>query len=139
MEENHAVGLQKFIPAAIGKWSRLSIIDPILHASCIAASWPYIQAKFKPNCAKNSDSDRHFSVRGPGSSPVQLDLLIYDNEGKPFNSLSSVTGYSRTRTPVALYTAFDIAAATPHKPSSPTPLAFIGEDIGSVSSRKITS
>ena len=29
--------------------------------------------------------------------------------------------------------------ATPQMPSSPTPLAFIGDDIGSVSSRKITS
>jgi hypothetical protein len=38
-------------------------------------------------------------------------------------------------------TAFGIghAAATPYMPSSPTPLAFIGEEMGSVSSRKITS
>lgn len=44
-----------------------------------------------------------------------------------------------TRIPVALYTALAIAALTPHRPNSPTPLAFIGEDMGSVSSRKITS
>ena len=38
-----------------------------------------------------------------------------------------------------LVIALATAAPTPQMPSSPTPLAFIGDEIGSVSSRKITS
>ena len=34
---------------------------------------------------------------------------------------------------------FPDAAPTPQMPSSPTPLAFMGEEMGSVSSRKTTS
>ncbi len=59
--------------------------------------------------------------------------------GNRDNNLSKVIGYSRTRMPVALWIALAMAAPTPHRPSSPTPLAFIGDEIGSVSSRKITS
>ncbi len=59
--------------------------------------------------------------------------------GNRDSSLSRVIGYSRTRMPVALWIALAMAAPTPHRPSSPTPLAFIGDEIGSVSSRKMTS
>jgi hypothetical protein len=40
---------------------------------------------------------------------------------------------------VAFWTAFAAAAATPQMPSSATPFAFMGNEIGSISSRKIMS
>lgn len=54
------------------------------------------------------------------------------------NSLSSVIGRSRTRIPVALYTAFATAAAVPVIPISPTPRAPMGV-CGSGMSVHITS
>ncbi|VVN39705.1 hypothetical protein PS662_05384 [Pseudomonas fluorescens] len=69
--------------------------------------------------AAGGNSDKRLAV------PANLDQIIGGNVS---SSLSRVIGYSRTRTPVALYTALAIAALTPHKPSSPTPLAFIGEE-----------
>jgi hypothetical protein len=54
------------------------------------------------------------------------------------SNLSGVMGKSRTRLPVALKTAFAIAAATPVIPISPTPCAPIGAR-GSGMSVQITS
>lgn len=54
-------------------------------------------------------------------------------------SLSSAIGSSRTRTPVALQTVLDTAAALPRMSSSPTTtFAFMGDEMESVLSRKIT-
>src|SRR5215813_14201703 len=47
----------------------------------------------------------------------------FSERGSWCSTLSSVIGKSRTRTPVALYTAFATAAAAPQIPSSPMPLA----------------
>jgi hypothetical protein len=59
------------------------------------------------------------------SDPSTCDLVRFQTStrGKPGNTFSSVIGKSRTRTPVALNTAFTTAALAPQLPSSPSPLA----------------
>lgn len=78
-------------------------------------------------------------IRNAKLGGAQRPLRDHATSGNRDNNLSKVIGYSRTRMPVALWIALAMAAPTPHRPSSPTPLAFIGDEIGSVSSRKITS
>src|SRR6266566_3586562 len=81
--------------------------------------------------------------REPGAQ--RLDLLVGNarpqgeqqnglDQGFLLSSLSSRIGRSRTRIPVAWYTALAMAAAVPTMPTSPIPLAPAGPRSGSSSS-----
>src|SRR5690348_5638059 len=86
--------------------------------------------------------------REPGAQ--RLDLLVGHSRaqgeqqdrldhGSPRSSLSSRIGRSRTRIPVAWYTAPAMAAAVPTMPTSPIPLAPAGPSPGSSSSTQVAS
>lgn len=57
----------------------------------------------------------------PGPAP--LSRIQSSISGRPGSTFSMVMGKSRTRTPVALNTAFATDAPAPQMPSSPTPFA----------------